>query len=372
VGLAAALLPQYVLAGDPPGEGADVPPPTALDAVVGEDFRFRETQHFIIAYDTSYDALRPLIGRLEGIYDAIHDFVDRAGLGRPAPEERLPVVLFDDFDEFAAYAQRVGVRGTMAGFYHHRTNIAAFCNTANHPELRRISAELDRARDRVQRVGGPGPASPAAIRQRQELRRTISALQAQRDAVAGLFNRFVIQHEAAHQVLFNIGVHVREADNPLWLVEGLACQFEVPQSGNEGLLKRVNHMRLADFRDALGITLAGRAVADDAFRQAVAEGRLLSLVDLIGRPDAFATGGGAAVYHYAEAWALVYYLHQEHPEAFVAYLRRAGARPGGEPATPNGALDAFRDAFGAPDAAFERRWVARIATLRLDLSEAGR
>ena len=344
----------------------------ALKAVVGDGFRFRETDHFIIAYDTSYDALRPLIGRLEGIHDAIRAFVERGDLGRKEAPERLPVLLFDRYDEFARYAAEAGLNGSMAGFYHHRTNIAAFCHTANHPDLRRIADELDRARLRVQRLSGAGTASPSAVQQRQELQRMISALQTQSDAVVRTFNRFVIQHEAAHQVLFNLGVHVREADNPLWLVEGLACQFEVPQAGHGGVLRRVNHMRLADFRDALSMAPGAERVSDEAYKNTVSEGRFLPLTELIADADAFAANGGNAVFHYAEAWALVFYLHQEHRDAFAGYLRRLSERRRGEFVGRERVLDEFRAAFGEPDAAFERQWIDRILSLRLDRAEAGR
>ena len=35
-----------------------------------------------------------------------------------------------------------------------------------------------------------------------------------------------IIHEATHQTAYNVGVHARFADQPRWLVEGLAMMFE--------------------------------------------------------------------------------------------------------------------------------------------------
>lgn len=372
-GLLACTGPARPSAGaEPPAQAADSGGVETLKQFAGDGFRFRETDHFVIAYDTSYDALRPLIGRLEGTFNAILGFAGRAQVGRKDGLDRLPVLLFDDYDAFTRYAAESGLRGSMAGFYHHRTNIAAFCNTAHLPELRRLANELERARRRMQQISAAGGGSPAAIQTGQDLQRTIATLQTQSDAVSRTFNRFVIQHEAAHQVLFNLGVHVREADNPVWLVEGLACQFEVPQSGHDGLLKRVNHMRLADFRDALRVEPGVAKVSDEAYRRAVAEGRFLPLAKLIVDPDALSGDGGNTVFHYAQAWALVFYLHQEYREAFAGYLRRLGERRRGEFLEKDRLVDEFREAFGEPDAAFERRWIDRVLGIRLDASEAGR
>ena len=49
---------------------------------------------------------------------------------------------------------------------------------------------------------------------------------ARRDAIVEQHDRLVLRHEAAHQLFYRFGVHQRSAANPVWLVEGLACQFE--------------------------------------------------------------------------------------------------------------------------------------------------
>jgi len=140
--MAGLLLGQSWVRGAP---GREAPGPlgmAALKPIVDEGFRFKETDHFLIAYDTSYDAVRPLIGRLEGIHDAIRAFAQRCGIGVVGEFGGLPVVLFDDFDAFVHYANDVGVHGSMVGFYDHRTNVAAFCNTAHRPEMRRITVRI--------------------------------------------------------------------------------------------------------------------------------------------------------------------------------------------------------------------------------------
>ncbi len=82
---------------------------TGFEAVVARGFRLRNTDHFTIAYDTSYDALRPLVGRLEGTYDSIRRFCETRGLGGALPTAPLEVILFSRYEDFAVYAKRLGV-----------------------------------------------------------------------------------------------------------------------------------------------------------------------------------------------------------------------------------------------------------------------
>ncbi len=203
--------------------GDDVAP------VVGR-MQIRETDHFTIAYDTSYEALRPLIGRLEGTYDAILRFVAGSGLSSEAPTDRMEVILFNRHEDFTRYLAGIGLRGaSVAGIYHQQSNVAAFCNMADNPDLQQITRRIEQFRKQLQQLEGKRSRAPGTRRRRRELRGHLSTLRLRRDALVKRFNRFVIQHEAAHQMFFNLGVHIHGADNPNWLVEGLACQFEVPQ-----------------------------------------------------------------------------------------------------------------------------------------------
>ena len=357
---------------------AQSPPPTPpeddaasrLLAVAGDGFQIRESDHFVIAYDTSYEAIRPLVGRLEGTYKALARFCKTCGINEPETGVRLEVILFDQHDDYSRYLESIGIESaTMAGIYNQRTNIAAFCNTLNHPDLKGVAREIEQIQAQLERLGRQGP---SAHRRRQELSHRLSAYKTQRDAIVKRFNRFVIQHEAAHQMLFNLGVHVRGGDNPMWLVEGLACQFEVPQTSSPTGRLRINHMRLGDIRDALELPPRAKRAPARAYEQAVQAGRLASLVDLITQPDLFRGRDANIPNHYAEAWALIYYLHREHREALADYLGKVQAREPGRRIESERALDEFRAAFGEPDAEFERAWINGIVALRFDPAEAGR
>ncbi|TWU29716.1 DUF1570 domain-containing protein [Bythopirellula polymerisocia] len=118
-----------------------------------------------------------------------------------------------------------------------------------------------------------------------------------------------IIHEATHQTASNVGIHRRFADQPRWLVEGLAMMFEAKAlwdpRATHTQRDRINYGRLDDFR----YFLANRP-AD-------------MLPKLISSDSLFRTSAVAA---YAEAWALSFYLCETRPKQYCEYLERVGAR----------------------------------------------
>jgi hypothetical protein len=364
------------------GASAAQPPPSApaeekhadrLLALAGDGFEIRETDHFLIAYDTSYEAVRPLVGRLEGTYKALARFCRGCGIREGGSDAPLEVILFDQSEDFARYLETVGIpAATMAGIYDQRTNIAAFSNTFNHPDLDAVGLRIEQIQAQLRRLSGGGAAARSNDRRRSDLQQQLLVLQTRRDAIVKQFNRFVIQHEAAHQMFFNLGMHVRGAANPPWLVEGLACQFEVPQPVIASGRVRINHMRLGDFRDALGVARRETALSESAYQDAVTRGRIVPMADLVSDPELFSGRDKNVPYHYAQAWACVYYLYKTRRQAFKGYAQRVKDRRPGERVDSEQNLGDFQDAFGVPDREFERAWIDHILRLRYDPREAGR
>lgn len=328
---------------------------------LGPQFRKHETEHFSIHYDTSYETLRPLTARLEGIYDAIERFRLTLDLPAAGAQSRLPIIVFASYEDFAAYAEKAGLSpGGIAGFYSPRTNISAFVDVLDSPSLRPLHNELERLDALIQ-----NRTTPVAVgQQRLELVNRALSLKAHRDALVETFNRLVLQHEAAHQVLFNLGVHVRGARTPLWLVEGLACQFEVPQSDANGILKRVNHMRLGDLRETLGVQ-RNETNAESLWRKALEKGTLMPIDELL-TAERFGGDQNQLTARYAQAWSLVHYLHRQHPRAFAKYLAVLADRtPGMDISDSQEAAD-FEAAFGPMDEAFTTAWLTHMLRLRYD------
>jgi len=354
----------------------DAPTVARLIAQGPDRFRAYDTDHFTIVTDTRYDTIRPLTARLEGIHNAIIRFCAAMKLQTSPPPYRLPIMLFDRYEEFTAYAAKAGIAyGTAAGFYDQSTNVAAFANVLNTPTLAPVRGEIESLAGRLRAISEPVE-NPNAVQRRDDLVNHINALRSQQDALVERFNRLVLQHEAAHQVFFNIGVHVRGADNPAWLVEGLACQFEVPQSDLGGDLKHVNQMRLGDLRQALRVAPDIRDEGKFAWRAALASGPLVPLGDLIAAASLSADDSGVAAARYAEAWSLAYFLQHERRDAFSAYLgglaRCADSAEHGHlgrgVSTPHkcGGSEEFHAVFGLLDDAFTRDWARFILRLRYE------
>lgn len=350
---------------------AAAPPESGVAVGQRDNFRTLETDHFSIRYDTSYEALRPLIGKLEGTHDAVLRFCRVNALGAGAPSGQLDVILFDRFEDFTKHLASIGLAdASIAGVYDQTTNVSAFCNMAAHPDLQRITQAIERLQTQWQRLDTAG--SAASRNRKKQVEDNIRRLRLSRDELVQTFNRFVIQHEAAHQLLFNLGVHPRGAANPSWLTEGLACQFEVPQIGPGKVLTGVNQVRLGDFRQALGAAAASQSVAADAVRQAEADGKYVSLKALILQRGVFSGSGDQQAYRYAQAWALVHYLDRAAHDGFVTYVRRLSSRQSGRSVEPPHEIAAFTASFGEPDAAFEQAWIKYMLNLRYDPASARR
>jgi hypothetical protein len=118
-----------------------------------------------------------------------------------------------------------------------------------------------------------------------------------------------IIHEATHQTAYNAGIHHRFAEQPRWVVEGLAMMFEAPgvwsAASFHSQADRINRYRLEYFRqgaDKRAENWIGALAASD-------------------RP--FETTPFDA---YAEAWTLTFYLCETRPQEYSAYLGRVAAR----------------------------------------------
>jgi len=344
-----------------------------LIGITSKDYRIRESEHFTICYNTDYAAVRSMTGRLEGTYDAIARFSKSLKWTEGLPDDRMGVILFDQFDAFARYAKEAGLSAsTMAGFYSQQTNLSAFCHTLHSPVMKNIVQQIDQIEKRLQKLNN-NPYNRRGAQSRSDATlQQLRSLQLQRDAIVKRINRYVIQHEAAHQMLFNIGVHALRKYNPYWLVEGLACQFETPQTDPRGQLRRTNHMRLADFRDALGVGLKAKRITQQEYLEAVRAGRWVPLVDFITDPDLFVQRDEKVTFRYAQAWALVFYLHRKHKDEFSKYLNaitllELKAYPDREHI-----LNTFESVFSKTDETMEADWINTMLKLRLDLHQAGR
>lgn len=321
-----------------------------LRALVGHDGGLIETEHFTIGYTTDEQTVAPLAKRLECTYQAVRTFCESIGLDLRDPHTKLPVLFFERPQAYQAYREKCALPDDATyGGYLPSNNIAAFTDTRRHPAIEALGERIQIA----MRAAGVDDAEER-----------IAEIQAKREALIETLNRWLVQHEAAHQVLYNIGVHVRGAHNPPWLTEGLACLFETPQICSPDWRPVVNGPRLADLRKALGVAPGTPNDSQADYQRALSAGRLKPLAELVGAP-AFAVDEHRA-FVYAQAWSLVYYLAVKRPADLAAIIQRCRLRRAAGETDERDSVDAFESVCGKLDQDFESQWLSFVLQLPYD------
>jgi len=357
----------------------------ALLSAAGKGFHIQRTTHFLIAYDVAPSEVKPFVARVEQVYQSIYGFCAAHKIATIEPHRKLEIIYFDTFPEYERHASRVefDAAGTY-GFYSDADNRAVFYNCANDRQLAVLHRDLREAQRHATRLEKQIAQTPAAggritieygdgtsrtmtrDQARREFAKAIERLKklgARTDSYVETINRTVVQHETAHQVFFNAGVLVRGGQNPAWLVEGLAMLFETPPTGMRSGIGVVNSLRLRDFRATVGVGDSGQGNSPDVVLTAMAKGRIAPLRELLTDRALFETRGRDAAVCYAEAWALVHYLHRTRTKEFAEYLRRISARPPDRPVSKPQEIAEFEEVFGKADDAFVRRWARYILSL---------
>lgn len=143
-------------------------------------------------------------------------------------------------------------------------------------------------------------------------------------------NAETIIHEATHQTAYNVGVHRRFAEQPRWLIEGLAMMFEArgvwDARSTYDRSDRINQGRLRDFQASMNHRPKN------------------VLVSLIASDQLFRTNPGFA---YAEAWTLSFFLCETRPQQYSRYLARVAARKAFSPYPAKARVTDFMAVFGS-------------------------
>ena len=264
---------------------------TALRQEFGQKFQIVRTAHYLVCHDTDESFAREAGDLAEELYRAFMSHFGSRGMALTKPQFPLIMLIFDTESEFQSYLARspgAPAFSQIAGYFSVQTNRVAFYNAAGKDKAKSGSARWH--------------------------------------------NLTTVVHETTHQLAFNTGCHRRFADNPLWLVEGLAMYFESPGiQGNKivwtevGKLNRPRLDRFATYRRSSRSSDAVRSLVtnDDRFRSD-------------------STVGDA----YAESWALTYFLIKTRPSQFQRYMKTIAGKQPLEQDTPQKRLGDFQVAFG--------------------------
>lgn len=271
-----------------------------LKAEFGDDFTVTQTKHFTICSQAGNRYSQWCSFLFERLYMVLHNYWDDKASPLHDPEVPLIAVIFKDRANFEQYASQLLGEGASAthGFYSIQSNRMVLYDLTAGPNERPAYTDADIL---------------------FKLRKSP-------------FNVATIIHECTHQIAFNVGLHTRFADNPLWLTEGMATYFETPDLKSKTGWRTVgkpNPWRLRQFQDYA----RSRRPAD-------------SLQTLISSDQRFQEAE-AVLDTYAEAWAFSYFLIKTKRRQYEEYLHLIAARKPLIWSTPEERLKDFQSVFGA-------------------------
>ncbi len=210
------------------------------------------------------------------------------------PDLPLVAVVYATRAEFAAQCARDSVQPSpsLRGYYHRESN--------------RVTLYDDPLASTLAASKGSEPADRLPTGADRKTPHQLDTVLDSADPSA--MARDTAVHEAIHQLAFNAGLHSRVGENPHWVVEGLAMQFE---RGDERLIRtrtssRVNLPRLAGF---------------EAYRRERRQGG--AVARMIAGDDFFKKSPLDA---YSEAWLFMNYLMETRPQKLGWYLQTLAAR----------------------------------------------
>lgn len=300
-----------------------------LQGEFGRNFHVHETNHYMIVFDCDTRLAQQAGTLLERAYNVFRaHFASKGAFRFENLKQPLIAVLFKTRKEYLeATKNEVGVAlAWSAGMYSPLTNRFYMYDAFEGNLARQTTIPLNAS------TGATRQGSPADPR-----------------------NVELVIHEGTHQLAFNFGLHHRHANNPVWLVEGLATYFEAAdESASEGWRRagEINPYRLAEFARMLPTLKPG------------------FLDELITNDRIYSEGNVGEAY--AQGWALTYYLMRVKQTSYIRYLRAVQAR--GLAAYPaEDRLADFKSAFGTTPRKMEddfRRYMAGLLAAETKASAA--
>src|SRR5262249_51006317 len=262
--------------------------------------------HFTLLTDADEQSASNLAGAMEDAYKTFYREVPAIGLRPLPPPGRLVCVLFERNDDYRDFLKRFeGVNVPWAaGYYSWRTNRTTFFNDRDNPvfkdireEMAQIDARIGELRAEMDRLAPSDTSKRVQIR--DNLRRsnaTLADMDRRLRRAANLATLAKTRHEATHQLFYNSGLQRRGRDYPFWLNEGLATNFEVCDAEGRAGPNFTNTYRL------------------QSYRELQKSGGLLPLSEVLTQGPEETEESGRVVGRYAQAWALVHFLWNKHPE----------------------------------------------------------
>ena len=283
-----------------------------------EGYHLMDVPPFIVVYTTSRAFANWHSNLLKKLYNDYLSYWRRQSMQLTEPEFPLVAIMLSNDERFRRYAQQEGVNlfQEQRAYYHKLSNRIVMYDVTGQQAFR----------EGEQRRQNPNDA---------------------RRFLAQPENIKTVVHEAVHLVGFNVGMHPRNAPNPVWLYEGLAVLHEVPDTRNSSAgwtlgQPHVNRPRLDQLRRFVG-------------RQHIESPILKMLQD-----DKSFSNPATALDNYALAWGITYYLVKKKPKELVAYLKILQAKTAESDDSGEIRIRDFESCFGTDWDTFDKGFLDYI------------
>lgn len=264
----------------------------------------------------------------EEIYRQVDSFYSVRGFETSAPEFTMVAIVLNTVDEFKEYCGRDQMLWSedLRGYYSLKSNRVVLYDSPAKLNASTDPSEEDQRTSLAKEVDAMG----SEVLTLQSSFTDHKTLAAMLNGVAGETADTIV-HETTHQVGYNIGIHSRIGETPMWVIEGLATVLEAPgirMRGSSKAADKINTDRLNWFNTEYESRrkpgdLARMVAADELFRN-------------------------QALDAYSSAWAFTYFMTENPARArsYARYLRILGERDPLQHYTAEERLKDFQSAFG--------------------------
>jgi len=319
------------------------------------------SNHYMMLHDTSDTAEKTANGRklktrsekrlelLEQVYESFMLLFFSKGIDLEVPQQRLPVILFNDYDDYLRFSTGISPSlASAAGYWSPSNNMAVFFDFGSDEgfkQLQELSRDLNKTADELvaARLGGN---SKDIIRLARSLAVLVKIEQENQDYE-------VVSHECTHQMAGNTGLFPRGVMTPSWIHEGLATYFEAPSDGAWAGIGAVNDLRLSYYNALSGeheISNLNFIVGDQIFD--------------------YAGSHGSVLHAYGQAWAATHFLIEKHFVEFVAFYRALGEMPRHVQLNADILTRLFQAHLGQDIGALNNEWHSYMSGLKTDVQIA--
>ena len=319
------------------------------------DMKVAKSNHYLLLHDTPDEPTgrekksrsESRLALLEQVYESFLLRFYSQGVELEVPQERLMVVLFNEYDDFLDYSTSLSPSlASAAGFWDPDSNVAYFYDQGSDDlfkALERFAKEMIEAKEEAIRLRVPGSG---------EIRRIADAMVLLVDVARENEDITVVSHECTHQMAGNTGLLPRGVSIPSWVHEGLATYFESPSEAAWSGIGAVNETRINWYR-------------------ALEPHKSISNIDFIVGDQIFdyAASHGAKLHGYGQAWALTHFLMERRFDQFMDYYRRLGELPPDIVFNAEALNEVFTESFGEDRDTLNLEWRRYMRTLKTDMEE---